>query len=64
MLKQRGPGVFSPAELVTALSADSKNVNSEAAINELLHRGVIVGDPKGYAIPIPSMREWLMTLYG
>ena len=47
-----------------ALSANRTSEQASNMFDKLLHRGVIAQSADGeYIIPIPSMRDWLLTKY-
>lgn len=51
--------------ILEALSACRTPKDAQEELNTLLHKGVIALTPDGrYAVPIPSMRDWLVKHYG
>lgn len=62
LLKSHEGQVITAESLFEAMSANS--ADADAVFNKLLHRGVIVEKHGGYAVPIPSMRDWLIKNFG
>ena len=51
--------------ILAALSGGRTPNEAQAEFDTLLHKGVIALTPEGsYAVPIPSMRDWLVERYG
>ena len=56
---------FDKQVILEALRAAPFRDNAQLEFGTLLHKGIIAKTPSGdYAVPIPSMSDWLVTHYG